>query len=189
MANPNPQHNPTDGLNVAAYVQLSGSNERSPNNLTNRSGGGLTVATEATYAGTSGPNGQGYGAVAGRTFQSGNTYHPEAQYALTLSLSSKTIAGVAYSNTQTLTAVVKDVANVTYTQLGSPTYHTLCPQSAPTRPSSNGSPDMVATCSAGGVITAVAVGQVILEVSFPTFDQVGGDLGKIYTHVVVTVIA
>ena len=182
MANPNPQHNPTDGLNVAAYVHVTGTN------LTNRSGGGLTVATEATYAGTSSANGQGYGAI-------GNVANrPNFQYALTLSLSSKLIAGVQYSNACTLTTVITDVAGTTYTPVGSPTYRTLCTQSAPSRPGTTGSPDIIATCS-GAVITAVAIGQVILEVEFPTFDQVDAvgetyaPVGAIYAHVVVTVIA
>jgi hypothetical protein len=174
MANPNPAHNPTDGLGSAVYVHVTGTN------LTNRSGGGLTVASEATYAGTSAANGQGYGAI-------GNvTNRPNFQYALTLSLSSKLVAGVQYSNACTLTTTITDVAGTTYSQVGSPTYKTLCPQSAPLRPSSTNSPDIIATCSSN-VVTAVAVGQVVLEVTFPTFDQVGGNVGYIRAHVLVTV--
>ena len=98
MANPNPQHTPTDGLNVAAYVHVAGTN------LTNRSGGGPTVATEATCAGTSSANGQGYGAI-------GNVANrPNFQYALTLSLSSKLIAGVQFQQCLSMATVITDVA-------------------------------------------------------------------------------
>ena len=87
MANPNPQHVPTDGLGVAAYVQVTGTG------ITNPSGG------TNTHPGSNGNNGQGIGATAGGTF-------PNAQYALTLSLGG--------TNTCQLTTVLKDVQNNTY---------------------------------------------------------------------------
>ena len=109
MSNPNPQHNPTDGLNVAAYVQVTGTN------ITNRANGGLTVATEHTANDTTGLNGQGTGAVA-------STDHPVAQYALTLSISGRTIGGTVYHDTCQLTTVLKDVANTTYSPVGTTVY-------------------------------------------------------------------
>src|ERR1039458_7989078 len=109
MANPNPQHNPTDGLNVAAFVQVTGTN------ITNCAHGGLTVATEATPNDTTGLCGQGYGAVA-------STNRPVAQYSLRLSLSGATTGGTAYASTCQLTTVLKDVANTTYSPVGSPVY-------------------------------------------------------------------
>jgi hypothetical protein len=179
MANPNPQHNPTDGLAVAAYVQVTSSNERGPSNLTNPANGGLTVSTEATAHDATGLNGQGYGAVAGAN-------HPQAQYQLQLSLSNKTIGGVIYSNTSQLTAVIKDVANTTYTpRIGSPVYKSY---GAPAtggffNPSNAISGNgllanqvaynaRVASVSATGLVTARAVGQCIVEVQFPVFDNV-----------------
>jgi hypothetical protein len=191
MANPNPQHNPTDGLNVAAYVQVTGTN------ITNRASGGLTVATEATANDTTGLNGQGYGAVA-------STNHPVAQYALTLSLASKTIGGTAYHNTCQLTSVLKDVANTTYTRLGSAVYKSYNDPDAGTpswfkpSPFAGYSDGSVASVSSSGLITGLALGQAIIEVQFPTFDDVmtpetdantGNPTMMIFVQIVVNVVA
>ncbi len=198
MANPNPQHNPTDGLGVAAYVQVTGTNVK------NRANGGLTVATEGTANDTTGLNGQGYGAVA-------STNHPNAQYQLQMSLSAKTIGGTAYAATTQLTTVLKDVANSTYTPVGSPVYRSYNDPankagSAPTwyRPSNFGTYDAnVASVSSTGLITARALGQAIIEVAFPTFDNTlgndpdaSGDAGMrgepknfIFNQIVVNVVA
>jgi hypothetical protein len=176
VSNPNPQHNPTDGLGVAAYVQVTGTN------ITNCSGGGLTPATESTANDSRGLNGQGYGAVAGVRATPPGTSYPNAQYTLQLSLGSKTYGGVAYFSTCQLTTVLKDVANVTYSPAGSPTYKSYNDPDAGSpswfRPSvfagySDGS---VASVSSSGLITALAVGQAIIEVQFPTFDFAGSAL-------------
>ncbi len=115
----------------------------------------------------------------------GSTKHPVAQYAVTLSL--------ANSATTTLTAVLKDVANTTETtaHANSATFKAYCTQSAPSRPGTTGSPDIVATVGASsGVITAVAIGQTVVEVRFPTFDGTNSVLtDAIYAQVVVTVTA
>lgn len=194
MANPNPQHNPTDGLNVAAYVQVTGTN------ITNCASGGLTVATEATANDTTGLNGQGYGAVA-------STNHPNAQYTLQLSLSSKTIGGTSYAKTCQLTTVLKDVANTTYTPVGSPTYKSYndpdagSPSWFKPSPFAGYSDGSVASVSSSGLITALALGQAIIEVQFPTFDfasqsvdpepsQASGDpVMMIYAQIIVNVVA
>ena len=194
MANPNPQHNPTDGLNVAAYVQVTGTN------ITNCASGGLTVATEATANDTTGLNGQGYGAVA-------STNHPNAQYTLQLSLSSTTIGGTSYAKTCQLTTVLKDVANTTYTPVGSPTYKSYndpdagSPSWFKPSPFAGYSDGSVASVSSSGLITALALGQAIIEVQFPTFDfasqsvdpepsQASGDpVMMIYAQIIVNVVA
>jgi hypothetical protein len=197
MANPNPQHVPTDGLNVAAYVQVTGTN------ITNCAGGGLTIATEATANDTTGLNGQGYGAVA-------STHHPVAQYALQLSLSGKTIGGTVYASTCQLNTVLKDVANTTYSGIQSPTYKSyndpLAGNPAWYRPSNGqAGPETynpnVASVSSTGLITAIAKGQAIIEVQYPTFDfvqssldpeptQASGDpVQMVYCQIVVTVVA
>ncbi len=161
MANPNPQHNPTDGLGVAAFVQLTGTG------LTNPSGGALTVSGEQ------GTNGQGIGAVA-------STNHPVAQYALTLSVSGTS----PNAATSQLTVVLKDVANTTYTPVGSPVYVSY------NNPSIDGDGDVpawlnlsnfagyspdVASVSSSGLITALHVGQAIIEVQFPFSDNTLGN--------------
>ena len=197
MANPNPQHNPTDGLNVAAYVQVTGTN------IANVNGGGLIVATEATYPGTvAAPAlGQGFGAVA-------STSHPVAQYSLYLSLSSKSIYGVQLHNTCQLTTVLKDVANTTYSPVGSPVYKSYGYPGAAAwyNPSmysdaTSTSPAYavnIASVSGSGLITAVAQGQCIVEVQFPTFDDVmtpeqdhdtSNPTMMIYAQILVTVVA
>jgi len=175
MANPNPQHTPTDGLNVAAYVQVTGTN------ISNRANGGVTVATEATPNDTTGLNGQGIGAVA-------STNRPNAQYELQLSLSGVTIGGTVYANTCQLTTVLKDVANTTYTPVGSPEYRSESNPSAGSpawyRPSNFAgyTPD-VASVSSTGLITALAKGQATVEVIFPTFDNTEATEGEPYDNV------
>ena len=188
--NPNPQHNPTDGLGVAAYVQVTGTG------IHNCSGGSGSA---------NGGNGQGIGAVPA-------TNMPQAQYSLTLS-----VAGTApNSATCQLTTVLKDVANTTYTPVGSPVYLSYMDPLAANNestwykpspfvppsssPAYNGS---IASVSSSGLITALAVGQAIVEVQFPTFDntignQTGGTtnpnptaynpLQMIYAQIIVTVV-
>jgi hypothetical protein len=191
--NPNPQHTPTDGLGVAAYITLSGGTGASA--LTNCSGGSLT------HPGTTGGNGQGIGATAGGVF-------PVAQYAITLSVSG---AGT-YETTALLTADLVDVQNNQYApsdldqftaisynnpSAGSPSWY---------RPSNfAGYSADVASVSAAGIsgstsaisVTALNPGQAIVEVAFATFDNTIGNTAqppadqpvmKIYVQVIVTVI-
>ena len=195
MANPSPQHNPTDGLLVAAYVQITGTN------VTNCANGGLTVSTESTANDTTGLNGQGYGAVS-------STSHPVAQYALKLSLSGATYGGTVYHSTCQLTTVLKDVANTTYSRVGAPVYRSYGDPAnkagsaaAWYNPSNfTGYDPNVASVSSLGLITARAKGQAIIEVAFPTFDNTLGNGASvtgglraepqqmIYAQVIVTVI-
>lgn len=168
MANPNPQHNPTDGLGVAAYITLSGS---SGSSVIHNSSGGANQSN--------GNNGQGIGPG---TAASGTK--PVAQYSLTLSVS----AAGGYASSLAVTAALKDVANSAYTPVnnivvisynnpsaGSPSWY---------RPSNFAgySPDVAsvteATVSAGNevfTITALAPGQAIIECQFPTFDNTNGN--------------
>jgi len=205
--NPNPQHTPTDGLGVAAYVQLSGGTGASA--LSDRSGGSLV------HPGTNGGDGQGIGATAGPSSGPGN--FPVAQYAITLSVSG---AGT-YETSAVLTAYAVDVQNNVYEPSDLDAF-TAWSQNNP----SAGSPAWynpsnfagynpnVASVSEAGIsgsseaitITALNPGQAIVEVCFATFDNTLGlanpnvnnapyvppveqqPLMKIYTQVVVTVI-
>lgn len=178
MANPNPQHNPTDGLGVAAYVTLTGTG------LTNPSGGSLA------HPGSNGANGQGIGATSGGVF-------PNAQYALTLSL--------AGTSTCQLTTVIKDVQNNTYSQVTAPTYFSYGdPANKAGSPPAWYNPSNfagydpnVASVSSSGLITARHAGQTIIEVAFATFDNTLGNDGQaqkepnnfIYAQIIVTVTA
>ena len=197
MANPNPQHNPTDGLGVAAYVQVTGTN------VTNRSGGA------GAAQGTAGvPLGQGIGAAP-------STNHPVAQYALTLSLSAATVNGVSYAATCQLTTILKDVKNNTYSTsntantvyksyndpaAGSPSWYRPSPGLSGngklgTQVAYNAN---IASVSSTGLVTAISEGQAAIEIQFPTFDNVmtpedntetGNPTQMIYVQVLVTVIA
>jgi hypothetical protein len=156
MANPNPQHNPTDGLGVAAVVLVSGTGVTKVGNQT------------ATSAGTT-PGGH--------------------QYALSMN-----IGGTPAAATCQLTTTITDVKGTTYSTVGSPVYKAYCPASAPAHPATVGSPDLVATVSGSGLITAVAKGVVIVEVQFPTYDNTEGadtttsnPKDMIYSQIIVTV--
>jgi hypothetical protein len=86
---------------------------------------------------------------------------------------------------------LKDVANTTYTPVGSPVYRSYGDPankagSAPSwyRPSRGTSggitgntsyDENVASVSSSGLVTARAVGQTIVEVAFPTFDNTLGN--------------
>ena len=111
------------------------------------------------------------------------------EYAVTLSLSG--------SNATTLTATVEDVAGSTFTSgngnsvtfksygnpsAGSPAWYRPSPGVAgPNTYSAD-----VASVNSSGVITALHVGQCIVEAAFPTFDTTDGE-DFIYAQVVVTV--
>lgn len=187
--NPNPQHNPTDGLGVAAYVTLSGSNGNST--ILNSSGGANK---------TNGNNGQGIGPG---TAASGS--FPVAQYSLTLSVA----AAGGYETSLVCLATLKDVANSPYSPVGeivvksynnpsagSPTWYK--PSNFAGYSADVASVSDTASISVGSesfVITALNPGQAIVEVQFPTFDNTNGDstgtgnpVDMIYVQVVVTVI-
>jgi hypothetical protein len=153
-------------------------------NITNPSGGTLS------HPGSNGSNGQGIGATSGSGF-------PNAQYALTLSLS----AAGGFAATCQLTTVLVDVADNVYSPVGSPTYHSYGNPSAGSpswfRPSVQaGYATDIASVSSSGLITGIAVGQCIVEVAFPTFDNtIGTDAQAedeptmfIYAQIIVTVI-
>lgn len=187
--NPNPQHTPTDGLGVAAYVQLSGGTGASA--LSNPSGGTLT------HPGSNGANGQGIGATAGSTF-------PVAQYAITLSLS----ATGTYETVAVLTAALVDAKDNSYSEVGNFVAKSYNNPSSGSpswyRPSAYAgySADVASvvassTNDATITITALALGHAVIEVEFPTFDntETGTDgvtepgIGDmIYCQVLVTVI-
>lgn len=202
-----PSSNPTTGLGVAAYVQVTGPNVQPA--------GGLTGAptNDAIGGATSGyPQGQGSGA-------SPSANHPVAQYSLTLSLTGKTVNGVKYNSSAELVAVLKDVANTTIVNGGynqtDVVWEAYCAPAPNTegwyRPN-NGTagPNTYNACvvtlgagygtyDADVVVTANAVGQCIVEAQFPTFDNTLGDndgynipeqtpVMMIYAQIIVTVI-
>jgi hypothetical protein len=129
MANPSPQHTPTDGLGTATQITL-------------------TAAAEALTT-----------IVAGR------------EYSVTLSLSA-----TGHAATTTLTSTLKDVGGNAFTSGNS---NSVAYKSYNTAQ---------ATVNAStGLITAVAVGQALVEASFPLFDTTDG-VDKIYVQVLVNVV-
>jgi hypothetical protein len=173
MANPNPQHTPTDGLGVAAYVTLSGTG------LTNMSAGTLT------HPGSNGAGGQGIGATAGGVF-------PVAQYRLVLSLTSSG----GNQLFATLTAAAVDVQNNVYAAIANfvavsygnpstdgdgdaPAWYN--PSNGPSgngkNPVGNYSADIASASASGATITITAlnVGRTDIGVQLPTFDNNLGD--------------
>ena len=184
--NPNPQHNPTDGLGVAAYILLSGSNGSSV--IHNSSGGAGTA---------NGNNGQGIGP---------GTAGPNAQYSLTLSVA----AAGGYETSLVCLASLIDVGKNAYSPVGEIVVKSYNNPSAGSpawfNPSNFAgySADVAsvsdtASISVGSesfVITALNPGQAIVEVQFPTFDNTNGDAGNeqenpsdmIYAQIVVTVL-
>jgi hypothetical protein len=167
-------------VGTAAYVQVSGTNVGNCSQPV----GGL---------------GQGTGAIPS------GTKFPVAQYALTLSLASKTISGVSYPNTCQLTTTIKDVANTTFSGTNSPVYKSYAnPSGAFYKPSAftppAGSPaysGQIASVNGSGLITGLNVGQTIIEVQFSTFDDVqtpatntgtGNPWAMIYAQINVNVV-
>lgn len=189
MANPTPQPTPTTGLNVAAYITLSGS---SGSSVIHNSSGGANAAN--------GANGQGIGPG---TAASGTK--PVAQYSLTLSVA----AAGGYVASLAVTAALKDVANSAYTPVGNivvKSYNNPGVFGTPAwyKPSNFAGYDAnvasvsEATVSAGNevfTITALAPGQAVIECQFPTFDNTNGvssgtgnPFDMVYVQVVVTVL-
>lgn len=176
MANPNPQHVPTDGLGVAAYVRLVGGTGASA--LSNSAGG--VVAHPGAVA--SPINGQGIGATEGGS-GSVNTApgFPVAQYAMTLSLS----AAGTYETVAVLTAAAVDAQNNAYSPVGNFTAYSYNDPAAGSpawyKPSNFAgySPNVASavassTNDATITITALAVGQAVIEVAFPFSDNTLG---------------
>ena len=190
--NPNPQHTPTDGLGVAAYVHLSGS-----------SGSSVIEAVGTAFSG------QGNGASASGT-------RPNAQYGLTLSVS----AAGGYASSLAATASLVDAQNNSYDpsdldqftaisynnpSAGSPSWYR---PSAGTSGGTTGNTTYnadIASISAAGIsgstssvtITALNPGWAVCEVAFATFDNTLGNTAqppadqpvmKIFAQVLVEVI-
>ena len=175
--NQNNQTTQGGALNNAVFVQVTGTNIGNPST-------GLFLPPGHS---------QGFGAVP-------STGHPVAQYALTLSLTSQTIGLVSYSNTCQLTTVLKDAANTTYSPKGSPTYMSyndpangapswykpsVFVHAAASSPTYNGS---VASVSSSGLITALSIGQAILEIQFPFGDASSGQDPVVYAQIILNVI-
>lgn len=142
-----PSSNPTTGVGVAAYLQATGTNVTNPG----------------------GQSGQGNGA-------SPSSNHPVAQYYLPMSLSS---AGSLHATTQ-LAVTARDVANSSQGDVTSTAKYKSYNDPAAGSPAwynpSNfaGYNASVASVSSTGLITAIAVGEAIIEVQYPTFANTEG---------------
>lgn len=159
MANPVPQHNPTDGLNTAAQVTLAS---------TGTGGSALTAI------------------VPGRLYSSA------------ISVSGATINGVVYQTGFTLTGTVKDVTAANTFSSGNS--NAVAFKSYDVNIATITSPAGVVAAGPGYVQTPSGKnvtnwGQVILEGSFPTFDNIepnlagpaGANADKVYVQVILQV--
>jgi len=201
-----PSSNPTTGLGIPCYVHVSGINVQPA--------GGLTGAPSNTPIGSTGgfPQGQGSGASPSKPSS------PVAQYSLTLSLSGKTINGVAYAKSCGLLGAVVDVsdtvipnseytlANFVWQAYQSFSTDTWYRPNAGTAGPNTYNGEVVSlgasygTYDADVVVTANAVGQCVVECQYPTFDNsLGDNTGynpeekspdmMIYAQIIVTVVA
>jgi len=204
-----PSSNPTNGLGVPLYVHVSGTNVQNSGNLT---GGPTNAAIGGSTSGV--PQGQGSGPQTGGA----GSYKPVAQYSLTLSLAGKTYNGVAYHNSVALIGSVVDVSGTTipnseYTLANfiweayqsfskdlwyRPNAGTAGPNTYNGEVVSLGA--SYGTYDADIVVTANAVGQCVVECSYPFADNSLGDntgynpedeqpIMAIYAQIVVTVVA
>jgi hypothetical protein len=201
-----PSSNPTTGLGVPCYVHVSGTNVQPA--------GGITGAPSNTAIGGSGgfPQGQGSGASPSKPSS------PVAQYSLTLSLSGKTINGVAYHNSCALVGAVVDVSDTViptseytlanfiweaYQSFSSDLWYR--PNAGAAGPNTYNGQVVSLGASYGTydvdvVVTAKNVGQCVVECQYPTFDNSLGDnsgynpeedtpVMMIYAQIIVTVVA
>ena len=182
--NPSPQHTPTDGLGVAANIQLSGS-----------SGSSVIEAPSTAFPG------QGNGASPSGT-------KPVAQYGLTLSVS----AAGGYASSLAVTADLVDAQNNPYIpsdldqfvavsynnpSAGSPSWYRPSAQSGYSADVASASAAGISGSTSSVTISALHPGQAIVEVAFATFDNTLGNTAqppadlpanKIYVLVIVNVI-
>lgn len=167
--NPNPQSNPTNGIGVAAFVQLSGT--------------GIT-ANETTAANK--PNPGNYTLTLSLTSAGGHQLYCTATASL-VDVSDNTSTYSVYDPQQNFVAEsYNDPA------AGSPTWYK--PSAVSGYSASVASAVASGTNGSTITITALAVGTAVVEVSFPTFDntigasQPGQPINMVYTQVVVTVV-
>lgn len=232
---PNPGHNPTDGLQSAAFVQVSGgsgnsvitanktvgANKPNPGNysvtLSLSAAGGMTTTAQiavalvdvanglqalnlvlasvaagtGVYTGTiTGGGSNAYAGqmvtIAGFTNAANNgTFLCTASSTTTITVVNA--ASVLETHAATVTAFAGTILYKSYNNpnAGSPSWYKPSPFTGYTGD--------IASVSAGGLITALAVGQAIVEVSAPAFDngvaaQFGLAGNAIYTQIVVTVV-
>ena len=193
--------NPTTDVNVANQIQLAGTGLV-------KLGSQVVAATSPQNTAPSGvqfkpwfgnsfPGGANFAAVPGNTTSPAGSVDGNPQYGLTLSLS----ATGGFASTCQLTPTVYDDLGNVQSQTQTVTYKSL---NGPTGPFFNPSPlgntgypvtdytgaGKVASVSSSGLITALAKGQAVIEVSYPYVTQVTGSAAATFsTQVVVEVLA
>lgn len=232
---PNPGHNPTDGLQSAAFVQVSGgsgnsvitanktvgANKPNPGNyavtLSLSAAGGMTTTVQIAAALVDVANGlqalnlvlasvaAGTGVYTGTITGGGSNAYAGQMVTITGFTNSANNGTFLCTASSTTTITVANAASALETHAGVVTafsgtilYKSYNNPNAGTpawyKPSPfTGYTGDIASVSAGGLITALAVGQAIIEVSAPAFDngvaaQFGLAGNAIYTQIVVTVV-
>ena len=206
---------PTNGINAAVAVSLAGTNlvqlgTPVVNSKTSQNTAPSGTQFAAWFSGGF-PGGASFDAVPGAGTGAAGATDGTQQYGLTLSLSSKTLNGVVLSNSCVLTTTILDNQDNTQSQgtlspllvsYASPTASSNSnwnPKTASTGfPVPTNSNGQVVTVS-GSTITAVSVGQAVIDVQFPfdsnTMTNMSGDSQDpvirqaIYAQILVQVIA
>ena len=211
MPNPNPAHNPTDGLLSAAFVQVSGTgvaanktpaaNKPNPANysltLSLSAAGGHAATCQLTpslvdVANTSLPASLVLSAVAnasgGTSVYTGTITGGGSNAFVGMEF---TVAGFATAaNNGTFICSASSATTLTLSNsAGAAETHAGTAKSYVGSFTYNSSNPAQATVNGSGLITSVAVGQSVVEVRFPTFDSTNSVLvGMIYTQILVNVI-
>lgn len=149
MANPSPQHTPTDGLGVAAYVHVTGTGVTTSNSA---------IGTSDNYK----PNGNPYSLTLSVSAAGGHA----ATCQLTASLVD--VSNTAYSPTGSF--VYHSDNNPSS---GSPSWYRPSVGSAGGSQAYSGD---VASISSSGLITALNPGMAKIFIYFPTFDNTLGNM-------------
>lgn len=235
---PNPGHNPTDGLQSAAFVQVSGgsgnsvitanrtvgANKPNPGNyavtLSLSAAGGFTTTAQISAALVDVANGvqalnlaltsvaAGTGVYTGTITGGGSNAYAGQEVTITgfTNAANNGTFLVTASTTTTITVVnaasvlethagvvTAFVGTILYKSYNDPANKAGSPPSWYNPSNFSGYDPNVASVSASGLITARNLGQAVIEVSAPAFDnsvaaQFGLAGNAIYTQIVVTVI-
>lgn len=164
MANPNPQHTPTDGLGVAAYVKLSGTGIT---DLIQDNGGSEVASVYALTLSLSASGGHQSACVATASAvdAGGNAYTPVGNFTAK-SFNDPAAGSPAWYNPSNFAGYNPSVVSAVASSTNDATI----------------------------TITALAVGTGVVEVAFPTFDNTlgtdpqGEPKNFVYVQVQVTVI-
>ena len=191
---------PTNGINSALAVNLSGTNliqlgTQVVNSKTSQNTAPSGTQFNAWFSGSF-PGGADYAALPGAGTGAAGATDGTQQYGLTLSLSGKTVNGVVLASTCQLTTTILDTQDNTVAQ-GSlnPVFVSYADPTSTTNVGSGGNANwkpstastgfplptnfngQCASVSSTGLITAISVGQALIEVQYPFASNTLANMG------------